>query len=398
MQAKKTPWYTSDDLIEAVKRKSSFPLVQQTFTENDILEFASEELFLSQVPGILIHHEEYFVHSQEIPLETNVSRYDLPNRAIGMKLRDLFYQDTNGVLQQMANIGLGNSDAYSNGSQQPRFFYIEGDDIVLVPEVRGKPPGKLVAKYYMRPNSLVRNERAAICTGFVKNITIVNTSIVAGQKLTIGETTLTAGTDFDIGVSSLATATNLSNRIALIPNFQSTIESSVILVTFKNNNTKFISSSVGIQVSPLKAVKTSVVPEHFDEGMKIDFLQTGGGHKTHGFDIPVAPNGVGIDSVYFNDSDIPAKFQVGDYICEQNECIIPQIPSDLHTLLAERTCSRILESQGDVQGAQSNNARIADLEQRQSVIIDRRVDGAPRKVVNRNSFLRTGKTGRRRRF
>lgn len=391
----KKPYYTSTELIEAIKRKIAVPNVQVSFTEQEFLDFANEEMFLSQIPSILQFHEEYLVYVQTVPLENGVSRYDLPDRAIGMKLRDLFYQDVQGNLYPMANIGLGNADLYSHngGANTPRNFYIEADEIVLVPTITGSVTGNLVEKYYLRPNSLVLNERAAICNSFVKLITVTNLSVFSGDTLTVDNTVLTAGTDFTIGTTSTATATNIAN--ALSANFTATASSGVVSVNFEDLDITFSTTSAGLSISSSTGIQCDSIPTHFAAGMLIDFLQTKGGHKTYSFDIEIPNGGVTSDAIYFDHDDIPAKFVIGDYICEQHECIIPQIPSDLHNLLAERACSRVLEALGDVQGVTTTNTRIADLEQRQSVLIDNRVEGAPRKVVNRNSFLKSGKRSRR---
>jgi hypothetical protein len=396
----KRPWYTSQELIDAVKRKISVPLTQVTFTDDDFLNFANEEMFLSQIPSIMQFHEEYLVNTEVIPLVENVSNYAIPSRAIGMKLRDLFYQDSNNNLYPLANVGLGNADSYSYGStgvgQTPRFFYLEGDDIVIVPKMNGSITGSIVAKYYLRPNSLVLNERAAICNAFVKMITVTNASMVSGDRLVIDDLVLVAGTDFAIGASSTATAANIATAISSSDDYSATSDGAVVSVVFEDISVEFSTTSAGLAISTQTGIQCDSIPEHFVEGMLVDFLQTEGGHRTYSFDVEVPTGGVTSDAVYFDDDDIPSKFVVGDYICEQNECIIPQIPSDLHNLLAERTCARVQESLGDIQGVSTTTARISQLEASQSVLIDSRVDGAPRKVVNRHSLLRIGKYGRRR--
>lgn len=85
-----TPWMTSDDLIESIKRKISFPVYQTTFSDQDILDFATEELMISQVPSVMQFHEEFFVTTRDVTLKPNKTKYPIPDRAIGMKLRDLF--------------------------------------------------------------------------------------------------------------------------------------------------------------------------------------------------------------------------------------------------------------------------------------------------------------------
>ena len=83
------PYFTSADIVEAVKRKIAFPIDQVTFTSNDILSFVNEEMMISQVPSVLQYHEEYFVFLERVPLVANRSRYPIPYRAIGMGYGDL---------------------------------------------------------------------------------------------------------------------------------------------------------------------------------------------------------------------------------------------------------------------------------------------------------------------
>jgi hypothetical protein len=91
------------------------------------------------------------------------------------------------------------------------------------------------------------------------------------------------------------------------------------------------------------------------------------------------------------------NIQIGDYACVANECIIPQIPPDLHNTLAERTAARILAAIGDTEGLQASNAKLQEIETRQGTILDDRVEGSPQKITARHSLLRYGKMGTRKR-
>ena len=158
-----TPWMTTDDLIAAVKRKISFPISQNTFSEEDIIQFANEEMFIAQVPSVLQYHEEYFVFRVQTPLVTNISRYPIPNRAIGMKLRDLMWSDSSGNYFEMTRINSDDRAFFQRNvgaNQAIHKFYLEGNDVVLTPGVVGGPTGALNFFIYLRPNQLVANSRA----------------------------------------------------------------------------------------------------------------------------------------------------------------------------------------------------------------------------------------------
>src|SRR3990167_2549765 len=98
------PYRTSDDLISDIKRKISFPVSQATFSEDDLLQFLNEEMMISQVSSVLDYHEEYYVTTVETPLVSNQNNYSIPDRAIGMKLRDLFWKDSSGNIFEMTRV------------------------------------------------------------------------------------------------------------------------------------------------------------------------------------------------------------------------------------------------------------------------------------------------------
>jgi hypothetical protein len=399
----KLPFYTSNTLIEAVKRNISFPISQVTFDEDDILRFADEEMFLEQVPSILQYHEEYFVYNHNVSLVANVSKYDIPSRAIGMKLRDLFYLTTGGQLVEMTRI---NPDDRSfmqtkgNTFPTPIYYYVENNQVVIVPQVNENVIGSLVFSFYLRPNALVPDERAAVCQSFSKMVTIDNSQLVAGDELDLNGTVLIAGTDFAIGGTSGVTASNLSTAINSLVNSQFTADptSSVVTIFYEQRSTTITSSnSTGMLVQETITLNTTDVPTDITAGSLVDILQFDGGHTTLKFDVKLAPNSVSLNSLTFPETDLPDNFVIGDYICARYECIVPQIPTDLHMLLGERTSSRILSSLGDKESVKEAQEKIERLEFKQATIIDNRVEGAPLKVVNRSGLLNSAKVkfGRR---
>lgn len=417
------PWMTSNNLIKSVKRRILFPTNQATFNDDEILKFANEELMNSQVPSILQFHEEYFVQKLVVPLESNQSRYPIPNRAIGMKLRDLFHQDSNGNLFEMSQITSEAKAVYqinlgSNMTYQK--YYVEGNEIVVVPNVGSAPTGSLVFFIYLRPNQLVKDERAAIIKSFNKKVTIDNAQIVAGDTFKFNSTTFTAvagapsSLEFQIGGTSIITASNLMSAINASGVTSATTDTpptSTIVINYTNLKTTTMSTNnpAAIQITTQQGVEfnslessyfnpfTQITEDLFLSGSVIDILQTNPGHRTYNYDITI--QNIDGNSAYFNPSDISLETKVGDYICLQHECIIPQIPPDLHNLLAERTSSRILSAIGDRDGLQVSAAKIAEMEKNQGSLIDNRVDGSIQKISARHSILRHQSYAvRRRRF
>jgi hypothetical protein len=537
----KKPYYTSNTLIEAVKRKMAMPISQVAFSDADILAFADEEMFLAQVPSILQYHEEYLVYEQIVPMVPKQSKYPIPNRAIGMKIRDLFYRDVAGQLVQMSRINPDDRSFFevnSNTTPIPIHYYVQNNQIVITPAVTQNATGNLIFTYYMRPNSLVTDDQAAICEKFSKDITVIDSSsivqtevqtitfseiptvgrfnlkyngiqtapifwneyssdietiiraipalsnaVVTGSielnnltitfpagdgdlnqilpgsinelytsdcltyanfasfpvegingsiyvaldtnisytwsrnqyiqvqsslieiktatedrtTIKIDDYSLQAGIDFSVGVTDSQTAINLAAAIsALNPlEIETILNSNIITVFYKDRNTVVTSNTpnaIGVESTITMHIPNgSVIPDSIVPGGMVDILQADGGHSTLNFDVVLQSSVISNTSLTFNESDLPADFVVGDYVCAQYQCIIPQVPTDLHNLLAERTCARILESLGDKDGLQAANLKINELEQRQATIIDSRVEGSPLKVLNRSGLLRSSR-------
>jgi len=488
-----TPWYTSDKLIEAVKRKIALPISQVTFTEDDILAFANEEMFISQVPAVMQYHEEYFVYRVQVPLVSNISRYSIPDRAVGMKLRDLFWSDASGNYFEMTRINEDDKAYFQSNigaNQAVHKFYLENNDVILTPSVVGDPTGRLNYFIFLRPNQLVRDTRARIFTAFTQDVEL-STNPIAGDKfiiqtgtnavtpsvyefiavesatytiappspavdstilkftsdhniptntnfsVLIGTTSYSAtsiypnqirigvsGTysgsvtiedSFVIGGTTLVTLTNLSNTIN-INDLTSSVDTThqIMHLRYKDISTYISSKSNSFSIESLVGfVLNSSSVGLISKGSVVDFLQTKPGHRTFAYDVEVQEvTSINSEPVIkversdlltyysngYNFQPAIANIQVGDYVCLANECIIPQIPPDLHNVLAERTAARILAAQGDSEGLQISNAKLQEIEVRQGSLLDNRVEGAPQKVLARHSLLHYGRIGPRRRF
>jgi hypothetical protein len=421
------PWMTSNDIIEAVKRKIAFPVSQNTFSEEDILRFANEEMFISQVPSVLQYHEEYFVYRVQTPLVSNISRYPIPDRAIGMRLRDLMWSDSSGNFFEMTRIGADDKAFFQRNigaNQAIHKFYLENNDVVLTPSVIGGPTGNLNFFIFLRPNQLVANDRARVIQSFSQDITITNNgAIVAGDVITVTTGTQSVqpiATDIPIvaGVNVAATAAAIVSAVTLaaIDGVSASASGATVTFTFDDITTSFVAlNETALSISTQVGFNFGTeVKSLYSVGSKIDFLQTKPGHKTYVFDVrvkAVTDPSVGVYCLKVNRNDllielsngygfVPqiANILTGDYVCLAGESIIPQIPPDLHNMLAEKTAARILASLGDQAGLAMANDKIKEMEYRQGSLLDDRVEGAPQKITARHSILRYLKMGVRKRM
>lgn len=301
---------STDNLIASVKRRAMLPSTQVTFKDDDFLAFANEEMDLGVVPHILSFHEDYLLDTASLVIDGS-SRYKIPNRAIGNKVRDVRYRDSNGNLSEMTRIQKEDEMYYqfnSGGvaSSGLRPFMIEADEIVMPQGSSPNTGGFLEIVYYLRPNELVAENRTARITSID---TILNTITIDSFPDTFGGETL-----FDITSSK----------------------------------------------SPYKLVAMDVSPT-------------------------TLPNEL---NLFFTLTSLPTSLSVGDIIALSEETIIPQIPLELQSMLAQRVAIRCLEALGDSQGLQNAMAKLQEMEQKTGSLIDDRVEGSPRKIINFHSFLR----------
>lgn len=308
-------YFTSNSLIRSIKRRALIPTSQSTFQDEDLLEFANEEISLGLLPSIMQHHEDYFLYTETVPTSTDTLRYTIPYRAIGNKLRELAFQDANGNIFEMTRIPIDYLPDYAQNfsSTSLAVYYIENNEVVMTPRTNLTllSNGKLRFSYYLRPNMMVTEDRVAI-------IQSINTT--TGQ-----------------------------------------------LVLDK-------------------------IPSNFnlDSTTTYDFIQARSPHRTLCLNKTATTIVPGSKTIQFNPTDLPTTLLVGDHVALAEETIIPQIPSDLHVILAHRVSVRCLEALGDAQGVQLANQKLAEMEQNTATLIDNRVEASPQKVVNRHGLLRSG--------
>lgn len=305
-------YFTTSTLIADVVRRALIPTGQQTFQNADFIAFANEEMSMGCIPHVISHHEEYFVYTQFVPLNPNQSRYQIPTRAIGTKLRNVSYQDLSGNIFDMSRVKVDDLPSYQNNVIQNSFtlFYIEGNYLSLIPVVGANPVGYLRFSYYLRPNELV-----------------------------------------------------LENEVAMVTN-----------IDFVNN-----------------IVTVNAIPTTFSLSTPLDIVQTENPFGTLRMD--VIPTGINTvtNAITFAQYAIPPNLVIGDHIALAQQTIVPQIPSDLHSMLSQRVAARCLEALGDAQGLQLANAKLTEMEQKTSELIENRVEGTALKVVNKHSSLKRKK-------
>ena len=142
----------------------------------------------------------------------------------------------------------------------------------------------------------------------------------------------------------------------------------------------------------------SQVGRNFTSTKQYDIVASRSPNKiqAYGLDaVSVSTGSTGI--VVFNLDDVTdhADLIVGDYVTLAGETPVPNIPTEMHPLLAQAAAVNILESLGDTEALQNANARMDKMSRSVQVLIDNRVELAPKKIRPRNGVLANGRNGRR---
>lgn len=313
----------SKNLIRTIKRRAFVPSSQETFTNDDFLEMATEEINIGLMDQLMNARGDYLVQKVDVTLQTGVFEYPIPDRAVANKLRDVSIIDQNGnVVYELAQISLEELSEFDGPYtlQSRNAFYMQNNNIVLTTQTLA-PNYKLRMYFYIRPNKLVINERAATVSSIVDN-----------------------GTTSDVSFST--------------------------------------------------------IPTFFTSDIKYDVIGTKSPNKIKLFDlVPVSVNS-NTKTISFNNSDIKSDagsyiFEVGDFVNKAEESIVPNIPTELHPIVAQRVAVACLEAMGDEQNKQSAERKLAAMEKASLRMLSNRVEGAPKKIRNRHGTLNYG-VGQRR--
>lgn len=312
------PYYTTDTLIESIKRRAAIPTSQKTFKNEDFIAFLNEEMSLGLVPSVLRMKEDYLLVTVDIPLEQNKTQYTIPVRAIGNKVREISYKDANGNVYEMTRIQVGDLPYYNvDNNRNYLYAYYIANNVINLMTAAPVLSGFLSISYYIRPNQLVM---------------LANVGVIQSINRTTGEIFL------------------------------------------------------------------DKIPTGFSVTADFDLVQHTSPHKCLSIDLSVTSVNALTKSVVVDISNIPEQLSAGDHFCLAQQSAIPQIPSDLHVILAHRAAARCLEAQGDLEGLQAANAKLAEFEKNTENLIDDRVEDSPKKLINRSSHIRSGLTNRRNRF
>lgn len=152
--------YTTTDLISLLKTRVNVPTAQGLYQNADFLSILTSEMQGRVVPFYMSQREDFFLDSVDLPCSQGTLEYQIPKRAIGMKVSDVDYFTSTALTPAQIRMVL-----VSPNETNDYGYFFKHENIVLT---KDKYNGNLRVYHYRRPANLV--ELSAVGT-----ITNINT-------------------------------------------------------------------------------------------------------------------------------------------------------------------------------------------------------------------------------
>lgn len=208
--------WTTSDLLTTIKNREMFPDASTgSLSSSALLEFATEELYITLVPMILGTREKYYERTDSFSYSTSTGSYSIPQRAIGGLLASVQYS-YGTYIYPLEPID-PRSISTNAPTPQPVNFYFQNNSITFYPPPNANQ-GTIIVRYYQRPSRLALTTDCAQITAFDSNTGVV-TAVVP--------TSWTASNTFDFipNVSAQATPYGLDSTITNITDTTMTFSS-----------------------------------------------------------------------------------------------------------------------------------------------------------------------------
>jgi hypothetical protein len=228
-------------LISTIKRRAFLPNDQVTYSNDDFLEMATEEINVFLMDQIIEARGDYLVYDITMALDINQTDYTIPSRAHGDKLRAIEIVDENGdiVYDNLSQVSMDVPTELRTANT----FFVRNNKVVLS-EFLLDSNHFLKMYFYLRPNKLVQVNRAATITSITPN---------GDSTSTLAFTTLPA--HFTAQLQYDFTSAKSPNKVVKFDKTPTAINLTLKTITF--NDSDILEVSVGDYVTQ---AEESIVP------------------------------------------------------------------------------------------------------------------------------------------
>jgi hypothetical protein len=169
---------TATALLASFKRRAYIP-GNGGPSNVDICARLTEELLVFVAPLLMEIGEEFFVASSAFSTVANTGAYDIPEKSIGSKIRDVQILLDDGVTwESLEHEEPERASNYAHTATRPVAYYIQNNEIVLLPTPTGVQSMRI--RYYKRPRDIVStgysNASLIALLGGVYTVTVPSTA------------------------------------------------------------------------------------------------------------------------------------------------------------------------------------------------------------------------------
>jgi len=288
-------------------------------------------------------------------------------------------------------------DEELNAQVLEKLKVLHGDNLTVVQDVKRNAEGVYEIPYRALGNTL--RDVSLVSGNTVYELSQVSVSEVPDYSRGYGDSTSSLDTFYMENSTVVLNSPERSYdtlrfRYLLRPNFLTKLNQAGIIseinIDEQNDQISLSLSSVG---------------RNFSGNSLYDIIGEKSPNKIKMFDIKPESVTIGTNGIIvFKLSDFNNKegdIKVGDYVSIAGETPVPNIPTEMHPLLAQAAAVQILESLNDTEALRSATMRLDKMTASIQTLVDNRVDLAPKKIKPRHSTLKSavigyrGKRGRR---
>lgn len=148
--------FLTNDLISQVIDRTFLPGNQAVFPNQQIYNYANNEMRDTVFQFVQSKHEDYYVQALNIPLIGQPTSIRLPYRGINSNIRNMDYYDNNNNVFHLPVMQIRDEDQFraQNNSNRPSGFYLTSSYFQLLPSQTTYNTGSLELKYIFAPNQL----------------------------------------------------------------------------------------------------------------------------------------------------------------------------------------------------------------------------------------------------
>jgi hypothetical protein len=247
-------FFTTEDLVESIKRRTLAPTSQKTFEAADIVDIANEVLHLALVPAIMKVREDNFLKEKQVSLVSGVKEYLIPERAIGNAFKDIFFVK-DGQHKELTRADTTHLPEYSGMTGDPVKFLLKGNAVRMLPVPdSGAAQGVLEFWIHQRRNDLVQTSAVA---------KITDVSSAAGTTTFTVDTDLTAALSVGSDVDFLAAKSPFDLWAQDVDITAITANTIAVATADIDNEASSVLPQVGDYICPAKTANIPQVAQEF---------------------------------------------------------------------------------------------------------------------------------------